>query len=589
MFRTCLGICWILWTVFVASVAAKAEQPQDVRVALLIANQTGWENEPQLQGIVQYDLEPLKVLLERGGWKVVVLSNRGPGFLRETLRQLKKNQEEHPHQKKHSPKKTNTTSARATESALPKKKIHTLLIYYTGHADRAYLHMGERSKKHKDFRWDELAWFLKKIPIQRKFVVIDACYSAEIIGKFVGKGKKHSNLGLSPFLKKQGYRKYVGKGAAGYGRAFLKKQGYDVKGIQILSSGRGISGFEQKRGSLFTRFFLEGLRGNADINMDGKVSFSELHDYVIEPAERFNGEKPKYYRPEYWYRFGGGGLYGIVPAYHSRVTLDASLLGTFSIYVGNFAWTYRKQTQETERLRILHGDGLVVWQRGKNCWTRKVFFPKIPQHWPRLDQQGWKPISCPQARAAPVSKGPLVRVETEIEIPPEPIWFLALQGGVISFPISSLSGGSLFGGGSLRFSHRYFALRMGVWGTSILFSNDSKLYQQMLLDLRAEGGYGQRWGRFHLFVGGYAGLGLLLQDINQSFRVGGIFLYGLTSTFGVQLFSHLSLSFAFSAGFAVLETAQRPSPLRTTDLTTTKGGWEHLFHVESQIGLAYHF
>lgn len=88
-------------------------------------------------------------------------------------------------------------------------------------------------------------------------------------------------------------------------------------------------------------------------------------------------------------------------------------------------------------------------------------------------------------------------------------WVLDLQGG--SF-FSAAGGTSFLSGGSLGIHHRFFAIRLGLWGTSRTYAF-SQSSTQLYLSLRGEGGYRWEWNRFELFLGGYVTLGLMMSHV----------------------------------------------------------------------------
>ena len=67
--------------------------------------------------------------------------------------------------------------------------------------------------------------------------------------------------------------------------------------IQAASTGNQVSSsYEEKGHGLLTYFFFKGLKGEADLNKDGRIDLAELFDYVKPQVERtarrsFNNEQ----------------------------------------------------------------------------------------------------------------------------------------------------------------------------------------------------------------------------------------------------------------------------------------------------------
>ena len=99
---------------------------------------------------------------------------------------------------------------------------------------------------------------IDKIPARNKIIVIDACFSGADILK-----------GISPI-----YIKVL--------------RTYPMENTVIFTSTSGTEAscwYDEKRHSMFTYFFLKGLRGEADLNNDGNITYKELYEYISDKTE----------------------------------------------------------------------------------------------------------------------------------------------------------------------------------------------------------------------------------------------------------------------------------------------------------------
>ncbi len=459
----------VLWTRLVHA------EDTDHRVALLIAHQQGWKNDPPLRYAVQGDLQPMARMLGRFGFRTKVVTNPNAAQFRRALRWANQRVQRAP-------------------------RVQTFLFYYTGHADRNHLHLGRRGKN--PVGYNELVQFFRRLPVKRRIVFLDACFSGEIIRQFGS---------LSA------YKKLVRKGARGIRPLDLSRsfpnQG-EEQGLQVISSSLNYSWESRKyKASIFTHHLLEGLRGPADRDSDGRISVNELFNFVSDSMTREIKQKPIMFgvirrvRP-----------YALAPAYHSRLWIGSSVVGKLRVSVANFYWSRHKQGRRPLRLSVVHGRGFVQLERSGQCWQQNVLFPKGGEA--RL-RSSWRPISCESFKR--VRKGSLSLEAPQYTPPPAPrVWSIEALGGVLGSPVGR---GDLFAGGMFGLHRRYFGLQLGVWGTSSTYSDAQE--SQLLLDLRIKVGYQHRWGWFSLFAGGYTGVALLWQNLLSEARTGPLFQYGL--------------------------------------------------------------
>ncbi len=329
--------CWLLGCVLGLGFTTQAHA-QDRRVALLVVNQSGWKKDPYLRYALQGDLQPLAHELRRLGFQVKTLVNQSPDSLR---RQMKKLQ----------------------QRFLQKPQVDTFLFYYSGHADRKQLHMGNQTKN--DFTYQEFLSTFKSFQVKRKFAIFDACFSGEIIRLF-GSQKRYRHLLQSGRLKGVGYRIPIN-----ISRLKSPNQGQE-QGFRIITSSLEMSWeLNQYKASVFTYHLLQGLKGPADLDRDGKISVDELFDFTSRAVKRVTGQKPQQLvvmrraRP-----------YALAPAYRSRLTIGANVVGTLYVAVANFVWSHRKSKRRPLTLSVVDGKGVVQWKHRKQCYQQNVILPK---------------------------------------------------------------------------------------------------------------------------------------------------------------------------------------------------------------------
>ena len=153
-----------------------------------------------------------------------------------------------------------------------KKGVSNVFIYYSGHgapdpeSKDGYFVPVDCDPAMVDVNGYPLALFYKKInslSAKSVTVVIDACFSGS------------SNQG--PLLKN-------------ISPIFIevdKTSQMDI-GVTVFTSSSGdqvSSWYPEMKHSLYTYFFLKGLKGSADINNDRSITAKEMHEYVFEEVE----------------------------------------------------------------------------------------------------------------------------------------------------------------------------------------------------------------------------------------------------------------------------------------------------------------
>jgi len=158
-----------------------------------------------------------------------------------------------------------------------KKGLSEVFIYYSGHgapdpdSKQGYLVPVDCDPNRVSLNGYSLSLLyqnLDKTAVEKQLkqvtIVLDACFS--------GRSEKGSLLtNVSPV--------YV----------VVEKQGMTYPNASIFTSATGdqvSTWYTEKKQSLFTYFFLRGLKGEADLNKDGKITTLELYQYT---ADEVNG------------------------------------------------------------------------------------------------------------------------------------------------------------------------------------------------------------------------------------------------------------------------------------------------------------
>lgn len=507
-YRWWLGCC--LGIGLVHGGLLKEAHAKDTRLAVLVGNEQGWHGDPRLNYALKGDVYPLARALRRAGFQVQIVSNRSAQALRRVLQQILRRAPQQP-------------------------RVTTFFFFYSGHADKTYFHLGPKGKKPFSFR--EFARFLDKLPVQRRFTIIDACFSGELIRQF-GNLERYRHLLSRRMIGKGVFKRLERRDLSQH----FSNRGESARGLEILSSSRQLAFESQsRRASVFTYHLLQGLKGKADLDKDGKISFNELYLYAKPLVRRETGQNP-----QQWLFRVGSETYGFAPVYRGRMKISAAVTGQLTIAVGNFYWNHHKTKKHPIRLALLSGKGRLLLKRGSRCWRRSLHIPARKEI--VLSMEGWKKASCRVAHLA--SKG-------SVEVPldeyppwrPEQLWSLEIRSGAWLSNGSLRSPRDFAGSVSVGARFRYFSAALGLWGTALPFQINEPAFRHLGISIRLEGGYRKRWYFFDLFVGAYLSGNILLQESQNestatSLRPGFLFHGGVTVT----------PSFWFSSEWAVLLT-----------------------------------
>ena len=125
------------------------------------------------------------------------------------------------------------------------------ILYYSGHSDEEGLLLNSEL-----FSYSELRQSIKSLPADVQIAILDSCSSGALTR---GKGGKH----LQPFL--------FDVSSKVKGHAFLTSSSADEAAQESDKIGS----------SFFTHYLISGLRGAADMNMDGRITLNEAYQFAF--------------------------------------------------------------------------------------------------------------------------------------------------------------------------------------------------------------------------------------------------------------------------------------------------------------------
>lgn len=134
-----------------------------------------------------------------------------------------------------------------------------LFVYYSGHADGQYLHLGGTDLSLAD----DLSKLVRLSPAKLKMLLVDACRAGSLTRVKGGRQVAPFQIGVQDQLRNEGYAI-----------------------ITSSSAGEDAQESDALRSSIFTHHFLTGLRGAGDVNRDRQVTLGEAYAYAYEQALR---------------------------------------------------------------------------------------------------------------------------------------------------------------------------------------------------------------------------------------------------------------------------------------------------------------
>lgn len=506
MSRSCVkGVLslWLLISSFFAMVQETHAQTEDRRIALLVGHQFGWKQDPPLRYVRSGDLEPMAKVLKDIGFEVILLFNQDARRLRLALKKLKR--------------KLKRNSS-----------YKTLLFYYSGHADKHFLHLGKKGLH--PFGYKEFSSFFRSLPVTRRIAIFDSCYSGEIIRQF-GSMSKYKRL-----LQEDRPKGIRARKSVDLKKLLVRKKGFE-EGTRIISSSLDIAWeLSRYKASVFTHHLIAGMKGKADLNKDGTISLDELFDFASRKVKQETGQRPqqllllKRHEP-----------YALAPSYQSRLFIGPHVQGTLDISVANFYWSWKKKRRRSVRIAIIPGRGIVQLRHKKRCWVQTLHIPKRREV--RLGKQ-WRAINC-------LAKGQLRKGGVELSPSFEdrsdrPLWDVEVIGGLSTANQTQMA---IQPGGLLSLRRQFFALTFAAWTHTQSYAVAE--HSQLQIDLLFEGGYRRHWGAFDLFIGGYIGIAGLFQDLQQELHAGTLFRYGVKLIPAIKLHEYWSLTLHLEFGFSL--------------------------------------
>ena len=158
-----------------------------------------------------------------------------------------------------------------------RKRDDLLLLYFSGHGirnDQGQLFLAANDTEIKILEASGIpaefvTYAMNNSRSQRQLLILDCCNS----GAFAHGSKSASAVGKSMGIA-------TAFEGSGFGRVVLTA----TDSTQYAWEGDKVIGGTQK--SVFTHFLIEGLKGEADRDSDGRIHVDELYDYVFEQVVR---------------------------------------------------------------------------------------------------------------------------------------------------------------------------------------------------------------------------------------------------------------------------------------------------------------
>jgi len=191
-----------------------------------------------------------------------------------------------------------------------------VLVYFSGHGykppdenETTYLIPYDVDMRDLDataINFNRLSDRITKMEARKVVVILDACHSGGV------KPKGARSVGTTGLVRR-------------YLEAFEKSEGRAL----LLSSDESEVSWEEDAGGVFTSFLLRGLNGEADVNRDGLVTFTEAALYVEKAVPDYTRERfPKVQKPVRRYEFGpirGDIPLAVTPAFEERTKAEREL------------------------------------------------------------------------------------------------------------------------------------------------------------------------------------------------------------------------------------------------------------------------
>ncbi len=165
-----------------------------------------------------------------------------------------------------------------------KKNDVLLFVFYSGHSESGQLEMGPHHVSYFDF-----LEHIRSIPSTLRLITLDACESGNLI---MQKGVRSKGGAIIPSFTN-----------------FQTELNIPQGEVLITSSTAVEESLETDdiKGSIFSHYLNSGLRGDADFNLDGIVTLSEINSYVSDKTIQKAKTHARSQHPSFHYQLTGTG------------------------------------------------------------------------------------------------------------------------------------------------------------------------------------------------------------------------------------------------------------------------------------------
>jgi len=248
----------IVWGMFGETVA----RAETRRIAVVVGNNRGAENQPTLRYAETDASKMARLLVEIGnvdGEDILLLQGQSPADLADALRSAGKRAK--------------------TWHNQPDVRV-LLLFYFSGHSDGKALELGAQQ-----VTFEQLKGWIGQVDADVRLLVIDSCKSGSLL-------QSKGGIRVSPFEIR------MNDDLPNLGEALITSSAANESALES----------EEIRGSIFTHYFVSGLRGAADTSGDGRVSLAEAYKYAfVHTASATAATLAGIQHPSYDYRLSGQG------------------------------------------------------------------------------------------------------------------------------------------------------------------------------------------------------------------------------------------------------------------------------------------
>jgi len=180
-----------------------------------------------------------------------------------------------------------------------------LVVFYSGHADAAGLHLGGT-----ELPLEELKTLVEGSPAGVRLLVLDACRSGTVTRVKGVKAAESFHITLQNEVA--------------------------TEGLAIITSsaaGEASQESDRLRGSFFTHHLVNALRGAADHDDDGKVTLTEAYGYTYAQTLRSSGQTVALQHPTYSWEVKGRGELVLSALTEPRARTGRLRLGEAALYL----------------------------------------------------------------------------------------------------------------------------------------------------------------------------------------------------------------------------------------------------------------